>query len=192
MRHAFADGPDDSRDFVAIDSRIRCFGGIKRESLQNIAEVHSGCLDLDHDFPRPAFRKGKRHQSKRVENSPLHRFESQRYGRRELLLTLLQAANDSPHVAGFAAECDFALRVMSLQFRPQSGVVCFRRLRRQIDSTAGHIGILVRNDAHQSDGRRLPDRDIVAEADGLCSARHQIQPDFCGGPAVRESLREME
>ena len=52
MRDAFADCHDLARHFVAEDPRVGGFGGIERERLEHVAEVHAGGFDLDQHFAR--------------------------------------------------------------------------------------------------------------------------------------------
>ena len=127
VRHARADRLHDAADFVAEDARVGRFAGIKRERLEHVAEIHARGFHVDQHFARPARRQRKRREAQRVEVAALARFEPQRDLRRERLLHGRTPATEALHVAGFAAEGDFALDVGALQFAPEQGGISLGR-----------------------------------------------------------------
>ena len=90
--------------------------GIKRESLEHVAEVHARGLDLDQDLAASAGWQREGREAQAVEQTALAGLEAQRHRGIELLLARRQAASDALHVACLAAEGDFALVVHMEQF----------------------------------------------------------------------------
>src|SRR6478609_6641664 len=71
VRNIGSNGGDDTANFVSEDARIGRFAGIKRESLQHVAEIHAGRLNVDYYFARPARRLRKRNEPQTIELAPL-------------------------------------------------------------------------------------------------------------------------
>ena len=61
--HACADGLDHAADFVAEDARVGRFAGIKRERLEDVAEVHARGFHVDQHFARAAEPAGRKARS---------------------------------------------------------------------------------------------------------------------------------
>ena len=191
--HTRTDRPNDAANFIAEDARVGRIAGIKRERLEHVAEIHPRRLHVDQDLARSARRQRERRKTQRIEVTALAGFESQRQSRIEPLLARRPAAIESLDVARFAAQGDLAFRVFAQQLAPEQRRIRGRAFERQIDSAAGKIRILVQNHAHQSDGRRLRDRDrLQLAAHRLRAASDEIDAKLGRGPVAFERLREME
>ena len=192
VRHAAADRLHHASHFVAEDAGVRRLGGIERERLQHIAEIHARRAHFDHDFTRAALWQREGHQPQRIKKTTLAGLQPQRDFAGEHLLARLQPANDAPHVARLAAKRDLALGVALLQFGPEQRVVRSRCSGREVNATAGEIRMLICDHAHQADGGRLRQRHGIVASDSLRSARHHIHAQLRRWAADSQRLSQME
>src|SRR5205807_8171831 len=123
-------------DFVAEDSGIRRFTGIKRERLEDIAEIQRRGFDIDDDFVRAARRQHERRKSQSIEVAAVARFQAQRNRGIELLLNRSTAAIDSLHITRLTAKSDFTLRLSPQQFAPKQVDIVCGNYEREIDRAA--------------------------------------------------------
>ena len=120
VRYPRADCFDDAADFVAEDSRVRRFAGIKRQRLEHVAEIHARRFHFDQHLTRPAGRQRKRREAQRVEMAALAGFQAQRHRRVEPLLAGRTTAIEALYVASFASQGDLALGVFAQQVRSRA------------------------------------------------------------------------
>ena len=191
--HARTDGHDDTANLVAEDARIQCLAGIKRESLEHVAEVHARGFDVDQHFTRPAGAQRERREAQRVEVAALAGLEAQRHRRIERLLNGRTSSREALCVAGFATEGDFALGVVPQQFAPEQGGIGPGSHRRQIDPAAGEVRVFIKDDTEQPDAGSLSHRGRGhLAAHRLRPARDGIDPHFASGMGRRERLAEVQ
>src|ERR1700745_2084231 len=78
-------------------------------------------------------------------------FEPQRYRRIEPFFTRRSTASEAANISSFAAECDLALGIVAQQLTPEQGKVRRRSFVRKVDRPPRDVGILVKDDAQQTD-----------------------------------------
>src|SRR2546423_1510848 len=129
--------------FTPTVASIRRFTGVKRERLENIAEIQRRGFDIDHDFIRAALRRHERRKSQSIEMAAVARFQAQRNRRIELLLNRSTSAIDSLHITRLTAKSDFTLQLGAHQFGPKKVDVGRGNYERQIDGAADVVRILI-------------------------------------------------
>ena len=193
VSHARSNLPNDTSHFIAKNSRVRRIARIKRERLEHVAEIHSRRFHFDQHLAGTTRRQLKRSKTKGIKMPTLTGLETQRQRGIKPLLARGPAAIQSLGIARFAAEGDLALRGFAEQLAPKQRHVRGGGFEGKIDAAEEKFGVFVRDDAHQSDGRRLADgvREQVA-SDRLGTAGHEIEAQFGRGTVSFERLREMK
>jgi hypothetical protein len=103
------------------------------------------------------------------------------------------AAIEAADIAGFAAQRNFSFTVLAQQLLPERGGIGRALFVRQVDRAPGQVRMLVQNDAHQANGRRLRDRQRCTFASGrLRVAGDQVETQAGRRPCAFERLREQQ
>src|SRR4051812_36444287 len=77
MLHVRTDFGNETGNFIAEDTRIGRFAGIKRKRLEHVAEIHARSLHVDDDFARSTRRLDEWREVQCIKMPAFARFESE-------------------------------------------------------------------------------------------------------------------
>ena len=123
VRHSFTDGNDFAGHLITEDASVCGLSRVKRQCLQDIAEIHTRSFHLDQNLATRTRRERERCESEAVQEAAFTGLETQGHCCIEFLLTRRQATRNALHVTSLTAEGDFALVVHVEEFVPEQGKI---------------------------------------------------------------------